>query len=101
MPQCCDAAVLPLLRGWRVHAGRSVPKTCPQVNTSSVVLKRLMEGREGEVPLGGSDDVATRWGALCACCVLQRSLQCLHQGQHVLKRTPLLAKRLLVSTSTT
>ncbi len=31
-----------------------------QVNTSSVVLKRLMEGREGEVPLGGSDDVATR-----------------------------------------
>ncbi|PRW39076.1 expressed ef-hand domain-containing isoform A [Chlorella sorokiniana] len=32
----------------------------PRVNTSSVVLKRLMEGREGEVPLGGSDDVATR-----------------------------------------
>lgn len=26
-----------------------------------MVLKRLMEGREGEVPLGGSEDVAARW----------------------------------------
>lgn len=38
----------------------SLPR-CLQVNTSSVVLKRLLEGQEGEVPLGGSDDVATRW----------------------------------------
>lgn len=35
---------------------------CPalQVNTSSVVLRKLMEGREADGPLGGSADVAIR-----------------------------------------
>ncbi|PSC72051.1 expressed ef-hand domain-containing [Micractinium conductrix] len=32
----------------------------PQVNTSSVVLKKLMEGREGDGVLGGNADVTTR-----------------------------------------
>ena len=33
---------------------------CLQVNTSSVVLKKLMEGREGDGVLGGNADVTTR-----------------------------------------
>lgn len=48
-----------------LHLHAVLPAVLPvlllQVNTSSVVLKKLMEGREGEEALGGSADVAARW----------------------------------------
>ena len=50
------------------------PLHVPQVITSSVVLRKLMEGRQGEASLGGgSADVATR----CAPACLQQLCRCL------------------------